>query len=134
VFLEEEFEQSDAQINFNTNVNSIVKSEDKEDKDRFKGIAICIISKVFLVTCIILVKFSYIHNEEISGFDYSLFRGVIGIFIGMIEILFTRTPIYIIPSEIRWAIIFRFLAGLIGWPCYFIALKYLAPSQCHIII
>ncbi|CAI2366641.1 unnamed protein product [Moneuplotes crassus] len=98
------------------------------------GICLCLLSKVFFLISISLVKHLFIKYEHISGYDYVLFRGGASILVALMEVKVSNTNVLKVPRKIMIAVIFRILAGGIGVPSMFIALKYLPTSQCHIIV
>ncbi|CAI2373173.1 unnamed protein product [Moneuplotes crassus] len=99
---------------------------------RLKGISIGLFSKIIFIICLTSLKYCYLRYETITGFDYILFRGFLSIISSGIEARYSRVNVFYIPKDIRVGVLLRFLTGMIGIPCFFIAMKYLPTSQCHI--
>ncbi|CAI2373597.1 unnamed protein product [Moneuplotes crassus] len=111
-----------------------ISSPSKPLFSKTKGICLGLLSKLIYIICLASLKHCYLSYEQINGFDFILFRAFLSIISSGIEARYSKVNVFYVPEGIRICVIVRFISGIIGFPCFFIAMKYLPTSQCHITV
>ena len=94
---------------------------------------VMMLSVIFTSLSTFLVKFAYMENKELNGFDYMIAKTPIVILTTFVQAWMLKVNIFRVESEGRFWLAIRCLLGVIAMPCFFVGLKYLPSSKATFI-
>lgn len=106
----------------------------KSQNNRFLGIFYVMIGSVFFTLMVASCKLAYQHNPQVNGFDYVLIRSTSLCLLSGLQLAYERFDIFDVKEEYRFAMLCRCIAGGLGMPSFFIALKYIPSSKATLIL